>query len=233
MASAEFKRAKYLALRTDPVAFAAYREKQKANYEKRRAADPDFLAKQARRRREKQMTDDELVKHRCRQQTKNAINRGDLVVEPCEVCGDKTVDAHHDDYSDHMNIRWLCRKHHSEHHSQEWLKRNLPPELPSLRSSKELNKRSLMERIYDATEWEPNTGCHFWSGAVDTKGYPRMTFEKKSTAPYRELMKAEMGVKKLVGTVRRICSQPRCMNLEHLFLEPALKSTAAKEGGEA
>lgn len=36
--------------------------------------------------------------------------------QPCEICGDKKVVAHHDDYSKPTEIRWLCSKHHWEWH---------------------------------------------------------------------------------------------------------------------
>ena len=46
----------------------------------------------------------------------NAIRDGRLVREPCEVCGAEKSDAHHDDYSQPLAVRWLCRKHHGEQH---------------------------------------------------------------------------------------------------------------------
>jgi hypothetical protein len=51
--------------------------------------------------------------------TSNAIRNGRLIREPCEVCGSSAVEAHHDDYSKPLVIRWLCRKHHLEHHGKE------------------------------------------------------------------------------------------------------------------
>ena len=33
----------------------------------------------------------------------------------CEVCGEK-AEAHHDNYSKPLDVRWLCFKHHREHH---------------------------------------------------------------------------------------------------------------------
>ncbi|MFC3331681.1 hypothetical protein ACFOEM_04310 [Paenalcaligenes hominis] len=36
----------------------------------------------------------------------------------CEVCGKSKVDAHHDDYSKPLEVRWLCREHHMQHHAR-------------------------------------------------------------------------------------------------------------------
>lgn len=47
---------------------------------------------------------------------RRAILRGDLQKLPCEICGHDQVQAHHDDYSKPLNVRWLCTKHHGEHH---------------------------------------------------------------------------------------------------------------------
>ncbi|MCE9565783.1 MAG: hypothetical protein K8U57_27475 [Planctomycetes bacterium] len=57
-------------------------------------------------------------------EVKNAIARGDLLPSPCEVCGIpirapdgwRQVEAHHDDYTKPLEVRWLCRKHHIEWH---------------------------------------------------------------------------------------------------------------------
>ena len=47
----------------------------------------------------------------------NAKKVGDLVPEPCEICGTTDdIHAHHDDYDKPLGVRWLCRTHHTEHH---------------------------------------------------------------------------------------------------------------------
>ena len=51
--------------------------------------------------------------------TSIAIRAGRLVRQPCEVCGHEKVDAHHDDYSKPLEVRWLCRQHHAELHAKE------------------------------------------------------------------------------------------------------------------
>lgn len=49
----------------------------------------------------------------------NHLRDGKIIKEPCEVCGELEVDAHHDDYEKPFEVRWLCKKHHAEHHKQE------------------------------------------------------------------------------------------------------------------
>lgn len=47
----------------------------------------------------------------------SALQRGDLTRGRCEVC-EKPGEAHHDDYAQPLNIRWLCRSHHRQHHAR-------------------------------------------------------------------------------------------------------------------
>lgn len=42
-----------------------------------------------------------------------------LIRQPCEICGETKVHAHHDDYSKPLDVRWLCVKHHTLHHNGE------------------------------------------------------------------------------------------------------------------
>lgn len=48
-----------------------------------------------------------------------ALRNGSLQKMPCEKCGKEKTQAHHDDYSKPLDIRWLCSKHHSEHHRRQ------------------------------------------------------------------------------------------------------------------
>lgn len=50
---------------------------------------------------------------------RSGIRRGLLTPQPCEVCGKDKVDAHHDDYDRPLAVRWLCRKHHQQHHMNQ------------------------------------------------------------------------------------------------------------------
>lgn len=49
----------------------------------------------------------------------NALRDGRLVKQPCEKCGVLKVQAHYDDYSKPLQVRWLCIPHHAEHHVAE------------------------------------------------------------------------------------------------------------------
>ncbi len=61
---------------------------------------------------------------RAQHMVEKAVAKGLLVPRPCEVCkespvakdGRNLVHAHHDDYSKPLDVRWLCQKHHHEHH---------------------------------------------------------------------------------------------------------------------
>ena len=61
------------------------------------------------------------VKHAARQECRDAVRRGVLTRQPCEVCGEVKTHAHHDDYGKPLDVRWLCATHHAE-----WHKHNTP-----------------------------------------------------------------------------------------------------------
>lgn len=46
----------------------------------------------------------------------NYVRDGKLRKLPCEMCGNAKSEAHHEDYSKPLQVRWLCRKHHAELH---------------------------------------------------------------------------------------------------------------------
>ena len=56
--------------------------------------------------------------------TAKAIRNGELIKEPCEVCGSIKSEPHHDDYSKPLSVRWLCRKHHIKANNERRRKQN-------------------------------------------------------------------------------------------------------------
>jgi hypothetical protein len=40
---------------------------------------------------------------------------GKLIEQPCEICGSiLDIEAHHEDHSNYMTVRWLCQFHHRQ-----------------------------------------------------------------------------------------------------------------------
>lgn len=56
-------------------------------------------------------------KEQARRTISNGIRNGKLERGVCEVCGEE-AEAHHEDYSRALDVRWLCFKHHREEHGQ-------------------------------------------------------------------------------------------------------------------
>lgn len=57
-----------------------------------------------------------ILKHSCRKKTRYAVKTGKIIKGTCAVCNATKVEAHHTDYSNHLNVTWLCKKHHMETH---------------------------------------------------------------------------------------------------------------------
>jgi hypothetical protein len=58
----------------------------------------------------------EPVKYRAHSAVSNAVRDGRLTKLPCEVCGSSFAEAHHDDYTKPLDVRWLCKVHHERWH---------------------------------------------------------------------------------------------------------------------
>lgn len=57
------------------------------------------------------------LKAKAHQMVGYAVQKGDLIRQPCERCGTKEkVVAHHEDYNKPLDVVWLCQYHHRERH---------------------------------------------------------------------------------------------------------------------
>jgi hypothetical protein len=112
----ELYRRRNLRRKNDPAYLEKKAESDRAYYDKHKD-DRSFKSRRAanqKRYRNGDMRDH----HAARWQVNRAVQSGKLTKEPCEVCGDPKVQAHHDDYSRPLDVRWLCAVHHREHHAR-------------------------------------------------------------------------------------------------------------------
>jgi hypothetical protein len=55
-------------------------------------------------------------KNRARGRVSYAVFNGHITRQPCEVCAAPQAQAHHVDYDQPLNVRWLCPVHHAAEH---------------------------------------------------------------------------------------------------------------------
>ena len=82
-------------------------------YEKSRSNAPNRVAKR------KQWLQDNPHKKKAQDTAKYALCTGKIIKTLCEICGNKKVQAHHDDYSKPLKVRWLCSPCHQQFHAEE------------------------------------------------------------------------------------------------------------------
>ncbi len=62
------------------------------------------------------------LKYKARTAVSNALRDKRLFRQPCEVCGNERVQAHHDDYSKPLEVKWLCFEHHREDEHEQTIR---------------------------------------------------------------------------------------------------------------
>lgn len=65
------------------------------------------------------LSEAQRVRDNARSYVRVYIKRGKITPGPCEVCGSAEVQPHHEDYSQPLAVRWLCRVHHLEKHGKK------------------------------------------------------------------------------------------------------------------
>jgi len=118
----------YICLSCDAKRSKEYRETHEEQYKKWRETHRKQISisnknyiktekgKLAGRARNKRYVKRHPEKLRARQAVYCALRNGKLARRPCEICGNQNSQAHHDDYSKPLDVRWLCLKHHREYH---------------------------------------------------------------------------------------------------------------------
>lgn len=70
----------------------------------------------AHRKPHSQLPEEQRKKSNARAYLRMYIKRGKVVIGVCEVCGEKDVQALQQDYSNPLDVIWLCKKHHNGFH---------------------------------------------------------------------------------------------------------------------
>ncbi len=63
------------------------------------------------------LTPEQKQRANARSTAHQALKRGRLARQDCERCADPKAQMHHDDYSQPLAVRWLCRACHARHHA--------------------------------------------------------------------------------------------------------------------
>jgi ribosomal protein S27AE len=64
-------------------------------------------------------------KYKAHNMVNNAIRDGKLFKKSCGECGSKRrINAHHDNYTEPLNVRWLCASCHHQWHAENGEARN-------------------------------------------------------------------------------------------------------------
>ena len=110
----------YLRIKADPVLLAKERKRGRE-----KAARLNYAEKYKAKTLEQQKRINEIKyewirrnpqKRKAHNLLNSALRCKRIEKQPCIVCGKKEAEAHHDDYSKPLEVKWLCRKHHAELH---------------------------------------------------------------------------------------------------------------------
>jgi len=85
-------------------------------------------------------------KNRARAVTEKAIKKGELAKLSCQKCG-KKAEVHHLDYFQPLKILWLCKKHHTEWHKKNKVKRYKIPKIAEIKVHLQMVRYDLIEML--------------------------------------------------------------------------------------
>jgi len=68
------------------------------------------------RKKHSELSEDEKKRANARSYLNQYVRRGVIKKQPCQICGNPEVQAHHKDYSKPLEVVWLCKPCHIEMH---------------------------------------------------------------------------------------------------------------------
>ena len=86
-------------------------------YGKEYCKRPEVIERRNEQNKKRSADPKERKKIQARKVVQQAVRRGSVQRQPCEVCGTtEDIHAHHKDYDLPYDVQWLCRTHHIEIH---------------------------------------------------------------------------------------------------------------------
>jgi hypothetical protein len=67
-------------------------------------------------RKNNPLTEEQRIKDNARSYAGVYLRRGKIEKAPCQECGNRNSQMHHDDYSKPLVIKWMCRPCHMAYH---------------------------------------------------------------------------------------------------------------------
>lgn len=89
------------------------------------------------------------------------------------------------------------------------------------------SNQPIRARIEEMSEWEPNTGCLLWFGAVRA-GYPKIRLFEKTMSAHRLSLLDSLGLESSPLQALHSCDTPMCVNPDHLYLGTHIQNMADK-----
>lgn len=110
-------------------------------YEKRFEKHPKILVKKWKNENVKRWIKNNPERRKAHNVVFSAIRNKTLIKKPC-FCGENKSEAHHEDYSQPLKVKWLCKKHHTEADIKRRLHFN------KLSTDKDLRMRIRYDKVY-------------------------------------------------------------------------------------
>jgi hypothetical protein len=108
--------------RTEHPDVVAQYESERSQRVERKDVQREYAQKrdpEQKRATHKRYSESHKVEISARGKVQHALKSGALVRGRCEVCGSYETQAHHEDYTKPLEVRWLCSLHHGEMHRTE------------------------------------------------------------------------------------------------------------------